>query len=87
MDCTFVIQVWHEDSSANATYADFFDSLSNACSYAVANKGKIAYGLPAVIKIYSYYDSKKEQVTVKREEVKPEDVYLIALNRAKIRQW
>ena len=87
MTGTFVIQVWHQDTSGNETYADYFDSMSNACAYAYANRNKIAYGLPRVVKIWHIYDAKKETVTHEIEEVTPERIELTALNEISRREW
>ena len=87
LSCTFVVKVWHEDSEGRSTRADLFDSLSSACAYAVAKKGKIAYGLPTVAKHYFYYDAKKETVSEEYEVLKEADILAIAEKECKIRKW
>lgn len=87
MTCTFVVRVWHQNTSGIETYADFFDSLSNACCYAVANADKIAYGLPRVEKLYSYYDEQTETVKTERVNYSEAEVRNLAKNRQAIRDW
>ena len=87
MYCTFVVKVWHEDSEGRTTRADLFDSLAKACAYAVANKGKIAYGLPSITKHYYYYDATKEKVSEEAVSMKEQDILFIADREYKMREW
>lgn len=87
MTCTLVIKVWHQDTSGNETYADYFDSLGNACCYAIANANKIAYGIPRVEKVYSYYDEQTETVKSERVDYSEDQVRLLAENRKAIKNW
>lgn len=87
MTCTLVVEVWSQDSSGYETRADCFDSLSNACCYAVANANKIAYGVPRVSKVYYYYDEQTETVRIERIDYSEQEVRNLAENRRAIRAW
>ena len=84
---TLIIMVWNEDANGYRTSADCFDSLSDACAYAVANKAKIACGLPAVEKHYYYYNPTAEIVRHQIEVMEPKEIELIAFNETQRRKW
>ena len=53
-----IYQVWDEDMEGRARYAYHFTDVVDACAFAVANEGRIAYHLPSVVKIVTTYDTK-----------------------------
>lgn len=80
MKCTFLVKVWHEDCEGHKTYADYFDNLKDACCYAVAKEDMIAWGIPKVEKIYSYYDEESQSVSTTSEVYSAERVRELAGN-------
>ena len=55
---TEIYQVWDEDIEGRARHAYHFTDVVDACAFAVANEGRIAYRLPSVIKVVTSYDTK-----------------------------
>lgn len=53
-----IYQVWDEDMEGRARHAYHFTDVVEACAFAVANEGRIAYHLPSVIKVVTAYDTK-----------------------------
>ena len=53
-----IYQVWDEDMEGRARHAYHFTDVVEACAFAVANEGRIAYHLPSVIKVVTSYDTK-----------------------------
>lgn len=51
-------QVWCEDMEGRPSHSYLFHEVVDACAFAVANEGRIAYHLPSVIKIVTTYDTK-----------------------------
>ena len=71
-----------DDGGTPILYAEFLDLL-DACSYAVANKGHIHYGLPEVdMHIYTY-DQVNKKVSCKRVRISHENVYAVVTNTEK----
>lgn len=55
---TEIYQVWGEDVEGRPIHAYHFTEVVDACAFAVANKGRIAYQLPSVVKVVTTYDTK-----------------------------
>ena len=53
-----IYQVWDEDMEGRARHAYYFTDVVDACAFAVANEGKMAYHLPSVVKVVTTYDTK-----------------------------
>ena len=53
-----VYQVWDQDTEGRDRHAYHFTDVVDACAFAVANEGRIAYHLPSVIKVVTGYDTK-----------------------------
>lgn len=51
-------QVWCEDMEGRPSHSYLFHEVVDACAFAVANEGRIAYHLPSVIKVVTTYDTK-----------------------------
>lgn len=85
-DVTLVIEVWHQDEEGRNTYADQFSSLGCACRYAIAHKGKIAYGMPMVTltKTIYYYDT-NAVLTAEHRRLEEKEIYACA--KAIERSW
>lgn len=50
--------VYDQDMEGNDRSPYYFTEVVDACAFAVANEGKMAYRLPTVVKIASAYDTK-----------------------------
>lgn len=50
--------VYDQDIEGNDRNPYYFTEVIDACAFAVANEGKIAYRLPTVVKIASAYDTR-----------------------------
>ena len=55
---TEIYQVWDQDTEGRDRHAYHFTDVVDACAFAVANEGRIAYNLPSVIKVVTTYDTK-----------------------------
>lgn len=53
-----IYQVWDQDMEGRDRHAYHFTDVVDACAFAVANEGRIAYHLPSVIKVVTGYDTK-----------------------------
>lgn len=53
-----IYQVWDQDMEGRDRHAYHFTDVVDACTFAVANEGRIARRLPAVIKVVTGYDTK-----------------------------
>lgn len=53
-----IYQVWDQDMEGRDRHAYHFTDVVDACAFAVANEGRIAYRLPSVIKVVTGYDTK-----------------------------
>ena len=58
---TEIYQVWDHDMEGRDRNAYYFTEVVDACAFAVANEGRIAYHLPSVIKVVTTYDTKDLQ--------------------------
>ena len=75
---TTIYKVYGCDDGGNPILDAEFIDMMDACSYAVANKGRIHYGLPAVdMHIYAY-DQVNKKVSCTRARLSPENVYAVA---------
>ena len=72
---TTVYEVWGCDTGTYPRLDALFIDLKTACTYAVANKGKIHYQLPEVVKKTYVYDPVKQVVDIEQEEIEPAKVY------------
>ena len=52
-----IYQVWDQDMEGRDRHAYHFTDVVDACAFAVANEGRIAYHLPSVIKVVTGYDT------------------------------
>lgn len=66
-----------DDGGSPILYAEFF-SKEDACSFAVANKGRIHYGLPKVEMHCYSYDPVKKTVSAQRERLDEKQVRSMA---------
>lgn len=66
-----------DDGGSPILYAEFL-SHEDACSYAVANEGRIHYGLPRVEMHRYSYDPVKETVTAQRELLNEKQVRIVS---------
>ena len=53
-----IYQVWEQDMEGRDHHAYHFTDVVDACAFAVANEGRIAYHLPSVVKVVTGYDTK-----------------------------
>ena len=53
-----IYQVWDQDMEGRDRSAYYFTDVVDACAFAVANEGKMAYRLPSVVKVVTGYDTK-----------------------------
>lgn len=65
------------DDGSPSLYAEF-SSVKDACNYAIANRGKIHYGLPEVYKYDYLYNTETGTVTVDSKHLIQEQIYAIA---------
>lgn len=66
-----------DDGGSPILYAEFLNII-DACCYAVANRGRIHYGLPTV-KVHTYsYDADTQRVSTQYETVNEERIYQVA---------
>ena len=72
---TTVYEVWGCDTGGTPVMNALFIDLKLACEYAVANKGKIAYGLPEIVKKSYFYSPVRQTVDISHEEITPEQIY------------
>lgn len=54
-----ICQVWEQDTEGRYRHAYHFTDVVDACAFAVANEGRIAYHLPSVIKVVTGYNTKE----------------------------
>ena len=52
-----IYQVWEQNTEGRHHHAYYFTDVVDACTFAVANKNRIAYNLPSVVKIVTGYDT------------------------------
>ena len=50
-----IYQVWDQDIEGRPRHPYHFTDVVDACAFAVANEGRIAYHLPSVIKVVTRY--------------------------------
>lgn len=50
-----IYQVWDQDMEGRYRHAYHFTDVVDACAFAVANEGRIAYNLPSVVKVVTRY--------------------------------
>ena len=55
---TEIFQVWDQNEEGGPRHAYHFTDVVDACAFAVANDGRIAYHLPSVVKVVTSYDTK-----------------------------
>ena len=72
---TTVYEVWGCDTGACPRMDALFIDLKTACKFAVANKGKIGYGLPDVVKKTYSYNPKQQTVDIVSERIPTEQIY------------
>lgn len=78
MKVTTIYKVYGCDTGGEPRLsAEFFDG-KDACNYAVAQKGRIDYGLPSVRKYTYIYDPKTYSVSSDYERLEPAEIYTIA---------
>ena len=53
-----IYQVWMQNIEGRDSHAYYFTDVVDACAFAVANEGRIAYRLPSVIKVVTGYNTK-----------------------------
>lgn len=78
MKVTTIYKVYGDSTGGESVLDAEFYSIADACSYAVATKGKIAYGLPAIRKYNYLYNPKTQQVSMEYERLSEESIYKIA---------
>ena len=67
-------EVYGCDTGCYPVHRATFLELSTACSYAVANKGVISYGLPDVYELKQTYDPKKQTVDMSKRLLAPDEI-------------
>ena len=77
MEYTTVYEVWGCDTGAFPRMDALFIDLKTACKFAVANEGKIHYGLPEVVEKTYIYNPKRQTVNTTSERIKPEQIYFM----------
>lgn len=78
MKVTTIYKVYGCDTGGNQSLNAEFYSITDACRYAVATKGKIDYGLPAVRKYVYVYNPTTNDVMVDYEKLSEDSIYMIA---------
>ena len=75
MEKLTLYEVYGEDAGCYPVHRGTFIDLKDACKYAVANSGKIAYGLPEVYSITWAYDRANQKMTSTRNKIESSQVY------------
>ena len=75
MEKLTLYEVYGEDTGCYSVHRGTFIDLKDACKYAVANSGKIAYGLPEVYSITWEYDRANQKMTSTRRKVEKDQIY------------
>ena len=75
MEKLTLYEVYGEDTGCYPVHRGTFIDLKDACRYAVANSGKIAYGLPDVYIVTWEYDRENQKMTSKRSKIETGHIY------------
>lgn len=77
---TIIYKVYGCDTGGSPTLDAEFLELKSACKYAVANRDKIAHGLPDVEQHTYSYNPSTFEVKSSRKVISPEQIYFIYNN-------
>ena len=75
MEKLTLYEVYGEDTGCYPVHRGTFTDLKDACKYAVANSGKIAYGLPEITCVTWIYDRENQKMTSTRTEIEKSQIY------------
>ena len=75
MEKLTLYEVYGEDTGCYPVHRGTFINLKDACKYAVANYGKIAYGLPEVSCVTWTYDTENQTMTSTRNKIETAQIY------------
>ena len=75
MKTTIIYKVYGCDTGGKPQLDAEFSSVRDACSYAVANKGKIDYGLPTVYQYLYFYDPETQKVETEVDKLSEDEIY------------
>lgn len=75
METLTLYKVFGEDTGCYPVHRGTFINLKDACKYAVANSGVIAYGLPEVYQENWYYDRHNQKMTSTITKIETGQVY------------
>lgn len=75
MEKLTLYEVWGEDTGRYPVHRGTFINLKDACKYAVANSGKIAYGLPEVFVVTWEYDRENQKMNSQRNRIESSQIY------------
>ncbi len=75
MEKLTLYEVYGEDTGCYPVHRGTFIDFKDACKYAVANSGKIAYGLPEVYAVTWEYDRENQKMTSKRNKIETGHIY------------
>ncbi|MBO5711563.1 MAG: hypothetical protein J6R47_01880 [Acholeplasmatales bacterium] len=75
MEKLTLYEVYGEDTGRYPVHRGTFINLKDACRYAVANSGKIAYRLPEVFCVTWEYDRENQKMTSQRNRIESSQIY------------